>query len=173
MDCDNVTDSIVLNISSSGDGSAPSIANVSCSSVNPASQSEGEGGMSGIPQTVWIWNATLAGLPDGTLEIKVMNPSLTGGVASRATNHLLLSKGLPNNVMIFPENDYNSTALVVSPNTSASNAFLYTHSAFGADSFQYSLDFGITWTNWTDWEDITTINMDDFRRSRTAELIWE
>ncbi|KAJ3818641.1 glycoside hydrolase family 13 and glycosyltransferase family 5 protein [Lentinula raphanica] len=168
MDCDNVTNSIVLNMSSSGHGSDPSIANVSCLSVNPPSQSEGEGGMSGIPQTIWIWNATLVGLPDGVLEIKVVNPASSGGVPSGATDHLLLRKGLPNNVMIFPENDYNSSALVVSSNTSASNTFLYTHSAFGADSFRYSLDFGITWTNWTDWEDITTINTDDFSKRQNS-----
>ncbi|KAJ3737951.1 hypothetical protein EV360DRAFT_9932, partial [Lentinula raphanica] len=99
MDCDNVTNSIVLNMSSSGHGSAHSIANVSC--LSPFFPGLGEGGMSGIPQTIWIWNATLVGLPDGVLDIKVVNPASSGGVPSRATDHLLLRKGLPNNVMIF------------------------------------------------------------------------
>ncbi|KAJ3745953.1 hypothetical protein EV360DRAFT_90027 [Lentinula raphanica] len=116
--------------------------------------------MSGILQTICTWNAPLVGLPDGALENQVLNPASMGGVATGATDHLLLRIGLPNNGMIFPEND-NSSALVVSANTSASNTFSYTYSAFGADSFRYSLDFGITWTNWTDWEDMT-INTDDF-----------
>ncbi|KAJ3831991.1 hypothetical protein F5878DRAFT_591894 [Lentinula raphanica] len=115
--------------------------------------------MSGILQTICTWNAPLVGLPDGALENQVVNPASMGGVATGATDHLLLRIGLPNNGMIFPEND-NSSALVVSANTSASNTFSYTYSAFGADSFRYSLDFGITWTNWTDWEDMT-INTDD------------
>ncbi|KAJ4474841.1 modular protein with glycoside hydrolase family 13 and glycosyltransferase family 5 domains [Lentinula aciculospora] len=156
MDCDTVTNSISLSMSSSGHGSPPSIGNVSCLSISPSDST----GLAGVPQTAWVWNATLTNLPDGLLTIAVDSPSSAGGVGTGATDHLILRKGQSGNVMIFPNNDYNNSALV-----STNNEYMYTHSAFGADQFRYSLDFGQTWTNWTQWEDVTTVNQSFFADS--------
>ncbi|KAF5383371.1 hypothetical protein D9757_008431 [Collybiopsis confluens] len=160
MDCGGVTNSVSLNMSSSGHGSSPSITNVVC---GPATDSGlATGSVSGAAQTVWVWNATVTDFPDGVLVLTVNNPSSSGGLSTGAVDHLLLRKGRSGNVMVFPMNDYNSSAL-----TFDHGQFTYTHSAYGADMFRYSMDFGQTWTNWTNWEDSTTLNMSFFASSNT------
>lgn len=67
--------------------------------------------------------------------------------------------------MIFPTNDYNSSAL-----TFENGVYTYTHSAYGADMFRYSMDFGQTWTNYTNWEDVTSVDMGLFEGSN---MFWE
>lgn len=67
--------------------------------------------------------------------------------------------------MVFPDSDYNNSAL-----TFADNEYKYTHSAFGADQFRYSMDFGQTWTNWTEWEDLTSVNTSFFAGS---DMFWD
>ncbi|KAF8825486.1 hypothetical protein HHX47_DHR6000210 [Lentinula edodes] len=161
MDCDSVTNSITLNMSTSGHGSAPSIGNVSCLSVSPLNST----GLSGVPQTAWVWNATLTNFPDGLLTITVANPTSAVGVETGATDHLILRKGQSGNVMVFPDSDYNNSAL-----TFADNEYKYSHSAFGADQFRYSMDFGQTWTNWTEWEDLTSLNTSFFAGSN---MFWD
>ena len=59
--------------------------------------------------------------------------------------------------MIFPANDYNSTAF-----TSRDGNYVFTHSAFGAEIYRYSWNFGRNWTAWAPWEDVTTIKTSVF-----------
>lgn len=67
--------------------------------------------------------------------------------------------------MVFPNNDYNNSALAFS-----NGEYTFTHSAYGADMFHYSLDFGQTWTNWTNWEDTTKVNTSFFA---DATMFWD
>ncbi|KIK57781.1 glycosyltransferase family 5 protein [Collybiopsis luxurians FD-317 M1] len=153
MQCDSVTGSISLSMSSSVNASTPSISNVSCGALtNPAT-----GNIPGVSQTQWVWNATLTNFPDGILTLTVNNPSSSQGNGTGTTDHLLLRKGTSGNVMVFPENDYNSSAL-----TQSDGKYLFTHSAYGADKFRYSWNYGQNWTNWTNWEDTSTIDTSAF-----------
>jgi len=67
--------------------------------------------------------------------------------------------------MVFPENDYNNTALVESD-----GKYTFTHSAYGADKFRYSMNYGQTWSNWTDWEDTTAV---DFTLFEDTNMFWD
>ncbi|KAL1686735.1 hypothetical protein GGG16DRAFT_11503, partial [Schizophyllum commune] len=97
MDCDSVTDSITLTMSSSGGGDAPSISNVNCGGVdNPDPVI-----IPGDDTSAWAWSATLSGMPDGVLRIEVKDPSSNGGDGTNATDHFLLRKGTEDNVMVF------------------------------------------------------------------------
>lgn len=70
----------------------------------------------------------------------------------KAIDHFLLRKGAADNVMVFPENDYDKNGM-----TYTDGYYEYTHKAYGADMFRYSGNFGRTWTDWKKWEDKSTI----------------
>ena len=59
--------------------------------------------------------------------------------------------------MVFPQNDYDNDAFGFS-----NGQYTFTHSAFGADMFRYSWNFGQNWTQWQNWEDTTTIDASVF-----------
>jgi alpha-1,3-glucan synthase len=67
MNCNAVTTSITLNMSSSGQNGTPTIGNVQCNTISPANTS-------GIFPSIWSWSATLSNFPDGVLTITVNNP---------------------------------------------------------------------------------------------------
>ncbi len=83
----------------------------------------------------------------------------------QSVDHLLLRKGSAGNVMVFPENDYNNSAL-----TNSDGKFQFTHTAYGADMFRYSWNYGQNWTNWTNWEDTTTIDTSKFEGTK---MFWD
>lgn len=62
--------------------------------------------------------------------------------------------------MVFPESDYDASALSVSGDT-----YTFTHKAFGADKFRYSANFGKNWTTWQDYEATTTLDSSLFKDS--------
>jgi len=64
--------------------------------------------------------------------------------------------------MIFPDSDYDTTALVESGDN-----LVFTHNAFGAEKLRYSVNFGKSWTDWTDWEDTTTIPKSVFKGKKS------
>ncbi|KIK71072.1 glycosyltransferase family 5 protein [Collybiopsis luxurians FD-317 M1] len=161
MNCTGVTNSITLSMSGVNSGSIPTISNVNCGSLNGSQNVV----VQGVSRTQWSWNATLTNFADGILNITLNKPSATSGNTTGSVDTLLLRKGLPNNVMVFPENDYNSSAL-----TKNGDDYIFTHSAYGAEKLRYSWNFGQNWTNWTDWEDTTTVNLTAFK---DANLFWD
>lgn len=54
--------------------------------------------------------------------------------------------------MVFPDSDYASGSL-----TEQGDNLVFAHTAFGADMFRYSWNFGKNWTTWQNWEDTTNI----------------
>ncbi|KAG5645233.1 hypothetical protein DXG03_006650 [Asterophora parasitica] len=158
MDCDGVTRSISYNMSSSGKGGAPTATNIQCGPVTNPDPAKVPGGST----SQWSWSATLTNFPDGVLTINVNNPSASSGNSSTgAIDHLLLRKGSSNNVMVFPQNDYDTTGSFKAKD----GAFTFTHNAFGAEQFRYSWNFGRNWTKWNSWEDGTTLNSTAFLSS--------
>lgn len=78
MDCNAVTQSISLNMSSSGKGGTPSITAVNCG----AAQSQNTSTLTGGSTTVWAWHATLTNFPDGVLTVTVTNAPAAGGTVN-------------------------------------------------------------------------------------------
>ena len=62
--------------------------------------------------------------------------------------------------MVFPDSDYDSSALSVSGGT-----YTFTHQAYGADMFRYSANFGKNWTDWQNYETTSTLEASLFEDS--------
>ena len=77
----------------------------------------------------------------------------------------MLRKGSSQNIMVFPEADYDNDAFQFSDGN-----YTFTHKAFGADMLRYSWNWGKNWTSWQPWEDETTIESSVFRGS---ENFWK
>lgn len=178
MNCDSVSKSIHLNMSSSGHGGSPNITNIQCGDVQNPSPSKISGG--GV--SVWAWSATLTNFPDGVLTLTLNNPSaqnvnMTTGVRllryymesqcssiyfyCQAVDNLLLRKGASDNVMVFPDSDYDTKNSFAVSN----EQYTFAHRAYGADMLRYSWNFGQNWTTWRNWEDTTVMNASLFTSS--------
>ncbi|KAH7926306.1 glycoside hydrolase family 13/glycosyltransferase family 5 protein [Leucogyrophana mollusca] len=164
MSCSSVTSSLAFNMSSSGVGGQPTLdtSTVACATVTNPDVSP----ISGVSPSAMSWSATLTNVPDGILEITVNNPTSADGTTSTGTvDHLLLRKGAANNVMVFPESDYDNSAFKYS-----GGQYTFTHQAFGADMLRYSGNYGQSWSNWTNWENVTTVPSDIVSNS---DIFWE
>ncbi|OSX65248.1 glycosyltransferase family 5 protein [Postia placenta MAD-698-R-SB12] len=159
MNCEGVTGAITMNMSSAGNITVPTIdkTTVKCGAVTEPQPSE----VQGVSLSSWSWSATVTGVPDGILEITVTNPQTNDGTAStNSTDHLLIRKGKANNVMVFPDSDYDTDGLQYS-----NGQYKYVHRAYGADMFRYSWNFAQNWSSWQSWEDESTIAADVFDNS--------
>jgi alpha-1,3-glucan synthase len=160
MDCDSVTSALSLNMSASGHGSTPSFSKsaVKCGAVTNPDPSPVAGG----DTSQWSWAVTLQNVPDGILSLTLNNPKASGGTGAGtgSVDTLLVRKGAPGNVMVFPNSDYNNSAFAFSD-----GKYTFQHSAYGAELFRYSWNFGMNWTQWAAWEDTTTIDADIFTSS--------
>jgi alpha-1,3-glucan synthase len=84
MDCNSVTQSLSLNMSSSGHGGAPTITNIQCGNVqNPLPPT-----LSGVAVSSWSWSATLTNFPDGVLTLTLNNPFTQNGNLSTGVRFL-------------------------------------------------------------------------------------
>ncbi|GJE90808.1 apha amylase catalytic domain and glycogen synthase DULL1-like domain-containing protein [Phanerochaete sordida] len=156
MDCDSVTQSLAFNMSSSGQGSTPTVnaGSINCGTIQNPTYSL----INGVDASMWSWSATLQNVPDGILEILVNNPSAQNNAGSTGSkDRLLLRKGSSKNVMVFPDSDFDNEAFGYS-----NGQYTFTHNALGADQFRYSTNFGQNWTEWRNWEDTTTIASSEF-----------
>ncbi|KII88464.1 glycosyltransferase family 5 protein [Plicaturopsis crispa FD-325 SS-3] len=163
MSCTSVTNSLSFNMSSSGKGGSPSVnANsVKCQAVSNPDPAR----ISGGDTSAWSWSGTIDNVADGVLTITLKNPTSNDGTASTgSTDNLMVRKGSAQNVMVFPEADYDNDAFGYS-----NGQYTFTHKAFGADMFRYSWNFGQNWTTWKNWEDVTTIDSNVFDDSA---LFW-
>lgn len=82
MDCNALTSSIALNMSSSNKGSTPTIGNVTCNTIS-------QGNSSSISASAWSWAATLSNFPDGVLSLTVNNPPAGSGNATTGVCRIL------------------------------------------------------------------------------------
>ena len=88
MDCTGVTRSVTLTVSDSGKGGSPTIGNVQCGTVaNPdAPVTPGAGA------SAWYWNATISGVPDGILEIRLERPPSASGESTTGVSVYSISE---------------------------------------------------------------------------------
>jgi alpha-1,3-glucan synthase len=80
MNCDSVTNSLSLNVSSSGKGGIPSIDrnSIKCSSmISPIAVS-----VPGSATSAWFWSAQIQNLPDGVLALTLKNPEALNGTVT-------------------------------------------------------------------------------------------
>lgn len=81
MDCDGVTSSVSLNVSSSGQSAGnrqPGFTNVQCGQV----QNPDPAVLVGVDVSTWYWNATLVNVPDGVVTITVDHAPAESGNAT-------------------------------------------------------------------------------------------
>ncbi|KAL4253159.1 glycosyltransferase group 1 family protein [Abortiporus biennis] len=150
MSCTDITQAISFNMSSSGQGSTPTISGTPKCAPITTPDSE----VVGADVSAFSWSASLQNVPDGILEITVNNPKNSDGTMSTgAVDHFLVRKGSSKNVMVFPDADYDNDAFGFS-----NGQYTFTHSALGADLFRYSANFGQNWTAWQAYETTSTFN---------------
>jgi alpha-1,3-glucan synthase len=91
MDCDSVTQSMSLNISSSGHGSTPTIStnSVQCLTMNPNDVPPAD--IPGVAVSTWYWTATLNNVPDGILTITINNPKSQAGATTGVSLFLFMN----------------------------------------------------------------------------------
>lgn len=158
MNCDSVMQSMSFNMSSSGKGGTPRLVD---SSIKCAKMQGERPKIPGLPSSAWAFTATLENVPDGVLTINLDNPTVQGGnQTTGAIDHLMLRKGLADNVVVFPRNEYDRSSFSLSD-----GKYVFEHKAFGADMFRYSWNFGKNWTTWAEWEDKTTIDQGVFQNA--------
>lgn len=80
MDCTSISNSLSFNVSSSGNGTAPTFdaSAVKCNTLTNSPPSHVQGAASSAFQ----WNATLTGVPDGILTITLNNPAAASGATT-------------------------------------------------------------------------------------------
>ncbi|KAF7338273.1 Modular protein with glycoside hydrolase family 13 and glycosyltransferase family 5 domains [Mycena venus] len=117
--------------------------------------------ISGGDTSAYKWTTTLSNFADGILAITLNNPANSKGVKTGTVDKVLVRKGETNNVMVFPENEYDTDSSFGFSN----GQYTFAHKAYGADMFRYSWNFGRNWTQWANWEDTTIISKDVFQNS--------
>jgi alpha-1,3-glucan synthase len=155
MDCDSITDSIVLN-STTEKGITPTLDTSSINCTKIAARTTSHNFVGEIP-TVWTWSANLKNVHHGIHQVTVKNVS-SSGVYTNSTDRFLLRLGAYDNPLISPLANYSTSLLHKSD-----DSFYIKHNAAGADKFRYSTDFGRSWNDWTTYEGgNTTVSVPTF-----------
>ncbi|KAF8212206.1 glycoside hydrolase family 13 and glycosyltransferase family 5 protein [Mycena galopus ATCC 62051] len=162
MNCDSVTAAMSFNLSSSGLGSTVSVSKATCGAVTNPDPVR----VPGTDTSAYQWSATLTNFADGILAITLNNPASSTGVKTGTVDKVLVRKGQADNVMVFPENAYDTNSSFGFSN----DQYTFAHKAYGADMFRYSWNFGQNWTQWANWEVMTIISKDVFQNS---DNFWE
>ena len=160
MDCQGLLQAMTLAYSIGGQTANPQFSQGECLTINPQPVE-----LVSTAPSVWRWTGQITGVVDGIYRIDIANfASQTQGVNTDSVDHLLLRVGKPDNVMVYPSNDYSQNLLSVSGDTYTLN-----HTAPGADKFRYSADFGQTWADWQDYSGGTS----ELNATLFADKWWE
>ena len=120
--------------------------------------------------SVWRISGNLVNVSDGVHTLSVGN--VTNEVKNASTNfasHFFLRVGKPNNPMVFTRTgNYSNTLLHKDPN----NNLYISHAAAGADKFQYSLNWGSSWSDWQDYQG-GNVTLKEQPWSGTKQQAWE
>ncbi|KAJ7172450.1 modular protein with glycoside hydrolase family 13 and glycosyltransferase family 5 domains [Mycena filopes] len=157
MNCDSVSSSMSFNLSSATAGQKVTVSKGVCGPVTSPDPAR----ISGGDTSQYKWTATLTNFADGILSITLNKPTSQAGVSTGTVDTVMVRKGETNNVMIFPENEYDKDSSFGFSN----GQYTFAHKAFGADMFRYSWNFGRNWTDWANWEATTIIAADVFTDS--------
>jgi alpha-1,3-glucan synthase len=154
MDCDALQRAISFEVSKHA-SSTPSLTNANCQNFDGSR----DGIRNGVDASAWYLEATLTNVPDGVTEMIISSAPAQNATwgATGVTDRLLMRKGAANNVLVFPDQDYDSSIF-----TKTDTGFLVSHTAVGADRIRYSWNYGKNYTDWYSWEATTTIERAQF-----------
>lgn len=109
----------------------------------------------GVEPSAWYFEATLTNVPDGVVEIVIASVAAqdTTRGSTDVTDRLLIRKGTADNILVFPDADYDSSIF-----TTTDTGYLVNHTAIGADLIRYSWNYGANFTSWYAWEPTTSID---------------
>lgn len=144
MSCDSVVRSFSINsTTANGQVARLNTSSVLCSLVNPNREQEYVGRVA----TMWVMKGELENLYNGIHVYTINNASTEStDLYTQAVDHFMFRIGQPNNPMIFPGTaNYSSSLLHLDEEA---GTLTVTHRATGADKWQYSLNWGITWSDW-------------------------
>jgi len=167
MSCDGVTSALSFNVSSSRGNMVPQIkdGSIGCDFIDGTNSTYLEGDVTSL----WRWSATLSNVPDGIIELTLTRPpNIDGSDTTNAVDRLLIRKGSPQNVIVFPASDYDTQG---SFQLQDGSSYIFNHLAKGANSFRYSWNFGQNYTAWMPYEDVTSIPRDVF--DDCQECFWD
>jgi alpha-1,3-glucan synthase len=168
MDCDSVVRNFSINSTTvNGEVASLNTSSVACSIVEPDEEQQYVGQ---IPGT-WIMKAVLENVHDGIHVYTINNASAAAtGLYTQAVDHFMFRIGQPSNPMVFPATaNYSSSLLHRDDNT---GELFVAQKATGADLWQYTLNWGATWSEWRNYSSgNTSISRQPW--SGTSDQAWE
>ncbi|KAF2194680.1 glycosyltransferase family 5 protein [Zopfia rhizophila CBS 207.26] len=150
MDCEGVVRNFSIK-STTGNGEVARLntSSVLCSVVEPEEQRY----VGQIP-TTWTMKGELENVYDGIHIYTINNVSTKStNLFTKAVDHFMFRIGQLNNPIIFPATANYSTSLL--HRNAETGALSVTHKATGANKWQYSLNWGNTWSKWQEYSSTT------------------
>jgi alpha-1,3-glucan synthase len=147
MNCNNVVRNFsIRSTTANGRVAKLNSSSVICSKVesNPRQDFVGQIG------TAWVMKGKLENVYDGIHVYTLNNVTAESkNLYTHAVDHFMFRIGRPDNPMVFPGSaNYSSSLLHRDENT---GSLTVTHKATGADKWQYTLNWGATWSEWRDY----------------------
>ncbi|KAF2864946.1 hypothetical protein BDV95DRAFT_613098 [Massariosphaeria phaeospora] len=167
MDCDGVVRNFSIK-STTGNGEIARLnrSSVVCSVIEPEKHFY-VGQIAGT----WVFKGELENVYDGIHVYTLNNVStLETNLYTNAVDHFMLRVGQLENPMVFPGiSNYSSSLL---HRDEATGALTVTHKATGADKWQYTLNWGATWSQWYDYA-ATNATITSQPWTGTKEQAWQ
>ncbi|KAL5385554.1 hypothetical protein DPSP01_004669 [Paraphaeosphaeria sporulosa] len=151
MDCESATRNFsIRSTTSTGQIARLNTSSVVCSDVTVQREQQYVGQIG----TAWKMVGELENVYDGIHVYTLNNISAAStDHYTQAVDHFMFRIGRPDNPMVFPATaNYSSSLLHRDEET---GALTVTHKATGAEKWQYTLTWGVTWS---DWRDYTSVN---------------
>ncbi|KAF2011183.1 glycosyltransferase family 5 protein [Aaosphaeria arxii CBS 175.79] len=147
MNCQDLIRSFSIQ-SSTGTGEVARLnaSSVICTKIPPKKQR-----YVGQIASQWVFKGTLENVYDGIHVYTVTNVSTFSSepLYTHSTDHFMFRIGRPENPMVFPITANYSTSLLYLDHKS--NELTVVHKATGADKWQYTLNWGKTWSDWKNY----------------------
>ncbi|CAI6336658.1 unnamed protein product [Periconia digitata] len=170
MDCGNVVRNFsIRSTTANGEVARLNTSSVECTSVEPNRKQDYIGQIG----TAWIMKAQLENVHDGVHVYTLNNvSSKSNDLYTQAIDHFMFRVGQHDNPMIFPGTaNYSSSLLHKDVNT---GVLTVTHKATGADKWQYTLNWGATWSEWQDYTSTNaTLTQQPWAGSKDQEWVGE
>ncbi|KIV87923.1 hypothetical protein, variant [Exophiala sideris] len=143
MSCDSVTNSLRID-SRTQDSTTPQLDR---STVTCSSQDTDIPEYNGEVATAWIWKGTLTNISHGVHAYTIQNATTADGSGyTNAADRFIFRLGAANNPMVFPMSS-NYTTNMLQKDT-VSGTLTAKALAAGADLYQYSTNWGMTYSPW-------------------------
>lgn len=167
MNCESVIRNFsVRSTTINGEVARLNTSSVTCSVVEPE-QTKHVGEIAGT----WVLRADLENVYDG-IHIYTINNASTESktLYTEAVDHFMFRIGQTDNPMVFPASANYSTSLF--HRDEATGELTVTHKASGADKWQYSTNWGATWSKWQDYTSVNaTVELQPWSGTKAQE--WE